>query len=62
MNLEHYYTTDFGTYRVEPAQFAAHMTEAAKRRGDAALNDRRYKVAKAIKAWAKEQDMKALGL
>jgi hypothetical protein len=56
VKVEHYYTTCLGTYRFDPKQFSKHMTEASRKRGDPALRDQRFKVAKAVRAWAAEQD------
>lgn len=52
----HVYQTDFGVHQFDPKWFEAHMTEAAHRAGDRAMGDMRFKVAKAIKAWAEEKD------
>ena len=62
MNVVHIFRTDLCDYTIDPRQFAELMTRPAQRVGfGRAATDRRYRVAKAIEAWALEQDSRLVG-
>ena len=52
----HVYRTDFAVYKFDPKWFDHAITAAARKAGDAAFNDKRFKVARVIAAWAERMD------